>query len=738
MKQPVFTIRRMRPFSKAVVLLLLSLSFMKWGHAQYHYPPTKTVDQSDTYFGVTYHDPYRWLEDMKDPEVVAWFKQQADFSDSYFKRISGRETLLQELEKLNRLQQPLINEKIYRGGRLFYKKQASGEYLAKLYYREGLNGSEILLFDPNTFVSGEVVSVESMLPSYDGKKIAIAYSSGGREVSKVAIMDVDQKKLYPETIYPTLGEISVLSWMPDSKGFLYHRITSGDQSDLNFIQNTKTLFHRIGTDTASDKDIFSAASYPELQMQPRDLPLAYLRERSPDYIFASPSSMANEQLIYFAPFGLQGKLQWKTLCHPTDSIEGDIRTIGDDAYAISHKNAKNRKLLRTSLLHPDWDKADVVFPERKDENLRSFTLSRDYIVATYSDGINHRLFKYNLKTKKVSEIKMPFSGTTSVQCLDEKTNHCYVQITSWKLPETEFELDLDKDVFSASVINKPVDLPAEYLDVVVKELEVKGHDGTMIPLSIIHKKGMRLDGKNICLVTGYGSYGFSIEPSFSPLANILAAKEGVVFALAHVRGGGEKGEEWRRGGFKTTKPNTWKDFISCAEYLVEEGYTSPSKLAGMGTSAGGILISRALTERPELFAVAQCNVGWANAMRMEFSPNGPDNVPEFGSTSDSIESRALYEMDGVQHVKKGVRYPAVLCVAGWNDPRVSPWQPAKFAAALQQATTSQKPVFLKVDYAMGHGTPDMKVMFQSIADQLAFILWQCGHPDFKLKEKADR
>lgn len=732
MKQPVFAMHQIKQITKATVLLFVCINLIKLAEAQYRYPQTKTVDHSDTYFGVTYRDPYRWLEDMKDPQVIDWFKQQSDFTNSFVKRISGREGLLQEMEKLNQLQHPLINKKMYRGGRLFYQRMTPGEYLPKLYYREGLDGSEVLLFDPVTFVPGEIVSIESMLPSYDGKKIAVAYSSRGREVSKVSVIDVDQKKLFPETIYPTIGEISVLSWTPDNDGFLYHRIASGDQSDLNFIQNTKTLFHRVGTDTSGDKDIFSAASYPDLQIQSRDLPIAYLRERSPKYIFASPSSMVNEQLIYFALFDLQGKLQWKILCHRTDSIEGDISTIGDDVFAISHKNSKNRKLLRTSLLNPDWENADVIFPERSNENLRSFSLTRDYIIATYSDGINCRLFKYNLKTKKASELKLPFSGTTAVQCLDEKTNHCFVQITSWKQPPAEFDVDLDRDLFNESAINKTVALPAEYADVVVEEVEVRGHDGVMIPLSIIHKKGMKLNGQNICFATGYGSYGISIEPTYVPFQMMLTVKHDLVFAIAHVRGGGEKGEEWRRGGFKTTKPNTWKDFISCVEYLVQKGYTSPSRLIGSGSSAGGILISRAITERPELFAVGLCNVGWANAMRMEFTPNGPDNVPEFGSTTDCVESRALYEMDGTQHVVKGSRYPAVLCVAGWNDPRVSPWQPAKFAAALQQATASQKPVFLKVDYDSGHGSPDMRVMFQSIADQLAFILWQCGHPDFQL------
>jgi prolyl oligopeptidase len=280
---------------------------------------------------------------------------------------------------------------------------------------------------------------------------------------------------------------------------------------------------------------------------------------------------------------------------------------------------------------------------------------------------------------------------------------------------------------------KPGVYPSAYKELVVEEVEVKGHDGVMIPLSIIYKKELRRDGNNVCLMEGYGSYGMSMTPGFDPLKNSLAVR-GVVIALPHVRGGGEKGEAWHRAGFKTTKPNTWKDFNSCAEYLIQHGYTSPKRLTCTGTSAGGNLISRAITERPDLYAAAICNVGTPNAMRMETSPNGPGNIPEFGTVKDSIECRALYEMDGLLHVVKNTRYPAVICVAGWNDPRVIAWEPGKFAAALQNATISGRPVLMKVNYDNGHFTYDRNVTYANFADQYAFTMWQCGHPDFQPKK----
>ncbi len=221
----------------------------------------------------------------------------------------------------------------------------------------------------------------------------------------------------------------------------------------------------------------------------------------------------------------------------------------------------------------------------------------------------------------------------------------------------------------------------------------------------------------------------SATPYFSVHHSV--ANRGVVLAFAHPRGGSEKGQAWYKAGYKTTKPNTWKDFISCAEYLVKKGYTSPGKLAGTGTSAGGILISRAITERPELFRAAICNVGCANALRMEFSAHGPVNTPEFGTVKDPVECRALFEMDGVQHVQKGVKYPAVMGVGGWNDPRVTAWEPGKFVAALQAATASGYPVLMKVNYDNGHFTEEKIVTFKNFAGQAAFLLWQTGHKDFQ-------
>jgi prolyl oligopeptidase len=701
--------------------------------AQLKPPATKTVDSADTYFGTTYKDPYRWLEHIKDSAVVSWFKQQADYSKATLNNISGRDELIAEWKKLDKLQPPQINERTYMKGRIFYRKTLPGQSVGKLYFREGTSGKEQLLFDPLTYIKGKTLSIQNFSPSYDAKYVAIAYSENGAEVSTIKIMDVATKQFLKDKTYPTSG---VEGWTFDNKSIMYIWLKTADNKDPLARLNTKTKLHKVGGTNKNDIDFFSNASYPDLKIDPKVYPYTFTTNDNKNYVFAGEGSVQPEIKMYYAPISefYSGKIQWKVLCTRENKLVRGMEFVGDKVFSITYDGAKNYKLLETDLKNIDWKNAKTIAEEKSDQTLEYITHCKDYLLMVYSDGINNHVYKYNLATGKTSAIKLPYIGTAGVFCINNKTNNCTVGITSWNKPYTEFDFNAVTEVFTPGVFNKQPIFPAAYKNLVVKEVEVKGHDGVMIPLSIIYRNGTKLDGNNVCLMDSYGAYGFSMVPYFNYLENALAVK-GVVIAIPHVRGGSEKGETWYRAGYKTTKPNTWKDFNSCAEYLIAQKYTNPSKLAGTGTSAGGVLISRAITERPDLYAAAICNVGCANAMRLEFSANGPVNIPEFGTVKDSVECKALYEMDGMQHVVTGTKYPAVICISGWNDPRVVPWEPGKFAAALQNASSSGKPVIMKINYDNGHFTEDKNVTFANFADQFAFAMWQCGHPDFQLKKQ---
>ena len=710
---------------KMFCLLLLILSSLPC-RAEWNYPPTKTVAAADTFFGKTYNDPYRWLENSNDKDAEAWFKAQAELTDALLARIPGREALVQEWLKLDKLKPADYSTITYENGRVFYKKTVGGENVGKLYLREGWNGAEKLLLDPAGYKNGVTATINSFLPSWDGKHVAIGFSWGGAEWSEIRVLDVDRGILLPERIYPSYGPIG---WTEDNSSFFYDAGRVADIKSLEIELNRKTKLHTLGTEIAGDRDIFSDESNPELGIAPKEIPAASIDESCPNYIIGSVSTVQSEMRLFYAPVtGLKHKqVKWDVLCKPSDNLVRGLVLHDDFIYAVTHTGAPKYKVVRTSLKRPDWEHAGTVVPEGAD-SIQSITRSKHFLLIVYSNGVAGSLLKYDLATGKTSRIKLPVPGTVNVSCPDWKTDRCLVNINSWTAPLTIYDFDAGKETFAKSIFNTDVSYPG-FDELISEEVEVPGHDGTMIPLSIIQKKGIPMDGSNSCILKGYGAYGFSANPNFSILNSV--AIRGVVIAIAHPRGGSEKGEAWYKAGYKTTKPNTWKDFISCAEYLVRKGYTSPRKLAGTGTSAGGILISRAITERPDLFAAAVCNVGCANAMRMEFSSNGPVNTPEFGTVKDPVECAALFEMDGVQHVYKGVKYPAVMGVGGWNDPRVAPWEPGKFVASLQAATASGKPVLMKVNYDNGHFTEEKIVTFKNFAGQYAFLLWQTEHPDFQ-------
>jgi prolyl oligopeptidase len=696
------------------------------------YPATRTVEVSDTYFGKTYQDSYRWLEDLKDKTVETWFKAQADLTDGLLGRISARDRLADEWMKLDKLQPARYSAIQWENGRVFYKKTLGGENVGKLFYREGWKGTEQPLFDPASFTpkvakKGDVTTIVSITPSPDGKLVALGFSAAGAEYSEIKILDVAKRQLLPESMYPSYGP---LGWTMDSKSLFYDagKVTDIKSKDIEL--NRKTRLHVVGSQVSGDVDFLSNESYPELGIAAKEMPGASIDESTPEWIFGYVSTVQNEMRIYYAPSSEMKtgkKIHWKVLCKPSDNLVRGMVVYKDQVYAVTHQGASHYKVLRTSVTNPDWSKAETVVPEAKD-SVQYITRSKNQMFIVYSDGIAGRIVQYDLDSAKQTELKTPAKGTVSLFCPDFHTNQCIGVTTSWIQPTTLWDFDAEKNSWAKSIFNTAVTYPG-FDQLVTEEVEVPSHDGTLVPLSIIHRKDLKMDGSTSAILEGYGAYGISYTPGFNVRHSL--ALHNVVLAYCHPRGGSEKGEAWRKAGYKKTKPNTWKDFIACGEYLVKKGYTSPGKLAGTGTSAGGILISRAITERPDLFGAAICNVGCANAMRMEFSPNGPVNTPEFGTVKDPVEAAALYEMDGLQHVKKGVKYPAVMGVGGWNDPRVAPWEPGKFVAALQAASASGKPVLMKVNYDNGHFTEEKIVTFKNFAGQDAFVLWQTGHPEFQ-------
>ena len=461
---------------------------------------------------------------------------------------------------------------------------------------------------------------------------------------------------------------------------------------------------------------------------PEDLCFVYYTDDF-KYIIGLLAGVNQDLNCYYAPATelLEPTIEWTRLLKKEDHVTGFVAR-GDDIYMLTYTGAPKYKIIKSDLKNFSVNDASVVIPEGKDK-IDGIARTKDYLLITYTDGINATAKQYNMNTGENSWVKMPFGGSAFLGSYGIKNNDCILYLTSWKQPLTLFDYDPTARKMNNSIFNFPTKYPGAN-DIVVEETEAPGYDGVMVPLSIIYNKNVKKDGTASCLIEGYGAYGNSITPYFSEM-NLALINRGVIMAFAHVRGGSERGDSWYKAGYKTTKHNTWQDFISCGEYLEKNNYTNSSKLIGIGTSAGGVLIGRAITERPDIFGAAISNVSCSNALRFEHTPNGPNNAREFGTVKDSVECMALYEMDAFQHVKEGTKYPAIICTGGMNDPRVIAWQPGKFAAALQNATTSGKPVLLNVNYDNGHFTEDKSVTFKNFANMYAFALWQTGHKDFQ-------
>ena len=697
--------------------------------------PVRTV--VDDYFGTRLEDPYRYMEDLNSAEMQAWFKAQNDYTRSVLARIPGRGSLLKRLKELNESAVARVYDlRRLPGEHYFYQKRLASEEMGKVYARNGINAPEKLIVDPVkiTPAGSPAFVLNYYSPSYDASKVAYGASPGGSEDAVIHIVDVATGRESPETI--DRSWLGFPSWLPDGHAFLHNRMQKmlPGMPVTEREQKSTVYLHVPGTDPETDRAIFGYNVSPRVKIAPADLPFATPVGESPWLFGYVVHGVQLELTVYAAPLTAinDRDIPWRKIVDVDDQVTTfDIH--GDDIYLLSHKDAPRFKVLRTSISNPDFAHATVVVPE-SDVVLRNVTAAKDALYVLSLDGGIGKVLRIPFSGPNAgvaTRLSLPVDGQVWFDAIDPRVDGALLGITSWNRAASDYAYDPATNQITETTLvpHGPFDFPS---DVVADEVKAPSYDGTLIPLSIVHKKGIALDGTNPTLLDGYGSYGVTMDPYFDPL--LLAwIERGGVYAVAHVRGGGEYGEGWHLAGKLLTKHNTWRDFIAAAQYLIDHKYTSTARLAGEGTSAGGITIGRAITERPDLFAAAIDNVGLSDVVRVEESANGVPNIPEFGTYKTPEGFRAVYEMSTYHHIKDGTPYPAVLVTTGINDPRVAPWEPAKLVARLQAATSSGKAVLLRVEYEGGHGGIAMTKtqLEQLLADQWSFLLWQFGAPDFQ-------
>jgi prolyl oligopeptidase len=719
----------------AAVVWFLPSAMAQNGSAPAKPPAAPLRPVTDDYFGIEIKDPYRYLENLDDPEVKTWLKTQSDYTRAVLTNLPGRTALRARIKELDESAPAKVrNVQRTPNGRYFYLKTLSKDNTAKLYMREGLAAEEKLLVDPDKLApaGGPPYAINYFSASDDGRYAAYGASPGGSENAVIHILDIATGKDTGEAI--DRAQFGITNWRSDNKSFFYNRLQklgNGAPPTDRYLKSA-TYLHVVGENPDKDAAIFGFELSPAVKSDAADLPFVAFIPNTTFAIGVLAHGVQNEVTIYVAPVDSLGKsgTPWRLICDVEAAVT-NLTARGDELYLLTHKGASRFKVIHTKLSEPNVARADVVVSEGEPV-LTNLGAAADALYVQELDGGIGRLLRipYGSTTPGKSEqLPLPFEGSINIESVDPRIPGIVFTTESWVKGPRIYTYDPKTSSMADTKLRPagPFDNPPDLTSI---EVKAPSYDGTLVPLSIVFKAGIQLDGSHPAILRGYGAYGITEDPFFD--AKLLAWMErGGVYAIGHLRGGGEYGEDWHKAGYKLTKPNTWRDMIACGKYLVDQKYTSSARLAAFGGSAGGITVGRTITAQPEAFGAAIIGVGELDTLRSEAFANGIPNIPEFGSVKTREGFEDLLAMSAYAHVRDGVPYPAVMLTTGLNDPRVASWMPAKMTARLQAATTSEKPVLLRVDYEAGHGIGSTKTQQQELlADEMSFLLWQFGVSGF--------
>jgi prolyl oligopeptidase len=690
---------------------------------------------TETHFGVAVGDPYRYFEDPKDPGLANYFKAQSTYTRTVLDAIPGRAALAARVAQLDNVSESVSDIQPV-GGTYFYEKRPAGANTTRIYVRPIVGGAERLVFDPDRFArsKSQHYSIDYYSPSDDGRYVAVGISEGGSEETVMHVVDVRSGRLLSDVIERAI--YIAPSWREDGRSFYYFRTPPARPNQPQSEKDSKGVarLHVLGRDPNRDPAIFGYGLDPRVPFAPEDVAEISVSPRSRWAVAFIAHGVQNEVAAYVAPAAaVTGpRAPWRKIAgYADDVLEADA--VNDTLYLLVHQGAARHRIVALDLHGGTLQAARTVVPESS-RVIEDFSLAGDGLYLRDLVGGLSNLRRLALhrdgSAGAIDEISLPFSGAIGGIATDPMIPGVTFGLQSWTESPRIFHAGVTLPMTDTG-LRKPAEV--DFSGITSREVLATSADGTKVPLSIVMQKSASLDGSHPTLLDGYGAYGIVIRPSFSA-TRLAWLERGGIFAECHPRGGGEYGEDWHYGAHIATKQRTVDDFIGCAQYLIAEHYTTVPKLAGMGTSAGGVTIGNAIVQHPELFAAAIDDVGDTNPVRDEFAEGGPANIPEFGTITNQVGWNALYSTDPYVHIKDGVAYPAVLAVTGANDPRVAPWIVAKFAARLQAATSSGKPVLLRVDYDAGHGyLGSSRAQAQALTTDIdAFLFWQLGDPTFAL------
>src|SRR6266850_6339884 len=678
------------------------------------YPGTKKVDQVDDYFGTKVPDPYRWLENESAPEVASWVESENQLTFSYLEKIPYRQKIKDRLTQL--LNYPKYTAPSRRGAYFFFTKNDGLQNQSVYYIQKGLNGTPEVLIDPNKLSADGTSRLVVFSLSKDGKYLGYGISQGGSDWVELYVMEVAAKNTLADHV--EWVKASGVSWQ--GNGFYYSRYDAPEKGKELTSKNEyqRVYFHKAGTPQSDDILVYEDKEHAQRfhNVETTD------DERYAILSISERGKGKKGNALFYRDLSQSDSKFTPVVAEIGDNSFGVVDNIGDKFLIETDLNAPNGRLVLFDPRNPDPKNWKDVLPEKL-EPLQNVGTVGGKIFATYLRDVTTRAFVYSLDGKLENEISLPGLGSASGFGGRNDDKFVFYTFSSFNFPPTIYKYDIatkESTLFRAPEI--PGFNPTDYE---TKQVFYNSKDGTRVPMFLVHKKGIKLDGNNPTVLYGYGGFNATTSPSFSSL-RLAMLEQGVVYASANMRGGGEYGEKWHEAGTKLKKQNVFDDFIAAAEYLIAQKITSPGKLAIHGVSNGGLLVGAVANQRPELFKVVIQQAGVMDMLRFHKFTIGWNWIADYGSSDNEAEFKALHAYSPIHNIKAGVNYPATLITTADHDDRVVPAHSFKYAAALQSAQSGDNPILIRIDTKSGHGASSTTKSIEQTADLYSFIFYNLG------------
>jgi prolyl oligopeptidase len=676
------------------------------------YPQARRSDQVDTYFGEKVADPYRWLEDVDSPETRQWVEAENKLTFGYLDSIPQRESVRRGLTELYNFERYAAPIEVH--GRIFYAHNTGLQNQSVYFYQDGINGAPQVLIDPNKLSADGTVAIDGFVPNRAGTLVAYATAQAGSDWAVWKIRDIASGKDLVDTLRWTKS--TGIAWMPDGKSFYYARFPEPNAaaSLTQANENGKIYYHRLGDDQSKDTLIYERPDHPHW------------------WLGADLTDDGRYLMIYISEGGEDNALYYLDLSKPgskpvaiVDRFDASFQVLGNMGslfYIFTNDKSPRGKVITIDLQHPSPDQWHTVVPQQHD-TMEAAILASGKLICSYLADAHSAATVYGLDGKELQNLALPGIGHAVWTHTTQDDKDVFITYNQFTRPPSILRFNVPTLALSGFRSSKLSFDPAK---VEARQVFYHSKDGTRIPMFVISRSDLKLNGENPTILYGYGGFNISLTPAFYPRV-IEWIQLGGVFAYANLRGGAEYGEEWHKAGTKLHKQNVFDDFIAGAEFLISQKYTSPAKLAIEGRSNGGLLVGAVLNQRPDLFGAALPGVGVMDMLRFQKFTVGQGWVTDYGSSDNAEEYKAIRKYSPLHNIKEGTKYPPTFIVTADHDDRVVPGHSFKYAATMQHAQGGDAPILIRIETKAGHGggKPVSKIIDET-ADEYTFLVKALG------------